>query len=66
MGLKEIEYFLKQQDIEAKRAYYLPCSNSEIIMRMLHNLIDDYKKSGYQEKVDQFEEVLKVVTTSLA
>ena len=66
LGMKEIEYFLKQQDIEAKRAYFLPCSNPETIMRMLHNLINAYKKLGYEEKVDQFEEVLKVVTTSLA
>ena len=58
LGRKEIDYFIKQQGLEAKRSYYLPCSNPQILVRMLHNLINAYNKSGYREKADQFEEVL--------
>ena len=53
LGKKEIDYFLKQQNLEAKRSYYLPCSNQEILTRMLHNLINAYHKSGYRDKVER-------------
>ena len=58
LGRKEIDYFLKQQGLEAKRSYYLPCSNPQILVRMLLNLVTAYNKSGYREKADQFEKVL--------
>jgi len=63
LGRKEIEYFLKQQDIVAKQSYYLPCSNPEILKRILHNLINAYSKSGDRDKVVHFEEVLGFFTT---
>jgi len=63
LGRKEIDNFLKDQNLEAKKSYYLPCSNPQIIVRMLHNLINAYNKSGYREKVEQFEEVLSIFTS---
>lgn len=65
LGRKEIDSFLKEQDLEAKRSYYLPCSNPEIIVRMLHNLINAYNKSGYREKAEQFEEVLRILISEI-
>ncbi len=50
LGKREIEYFLKQQKIEPQDSHFRPCSNLEIIIRMLHNLINAYHKSGYREK----------------
>ena len=61
LGRREIDYFLKQQGIESQPSYYLPCSNIEIIIRILHNLINAYHKSGYREKAEQFEEVLRMM-----
>ena len=63
LGRKEIDNFLKEQNLEAKKSYYLPCSNPQIIVRMLHNLINAYNKSGYREKVEQFREVLNILTS---
>jgi regulator of sirC expression with transglutaminase-like and TPR domain len=62
LGRREIDYFLKQQGIEAQDSYYLPCSNIEIVVRILHNLINAYHKSGYRDKAEQFEAILKMIS----
>lgn len=62
LGRKEITYFLKQQGIEAQSSHFRPCSNREIIIRILHNLINAYHKAGYREKAEHFEKVLKIVS----
>jgi len=62
LGRKEIEYFLKQQNIEVKRTYFLPCSNRDILTRILQNLITAYSKSGVREKAEQFETVMRIIS----
>jgi len=62
LGRREIEYFLKQQKIEPQESHFRPCSNLEMIVRILHNLINAYHKSGYREKADLYEGVLKMIT----
>ena len=61
LGRKEIDYFLKQQKIKPQPSHYQPCSNLEIIVRILHNLIHAYHKSGYREKAELYESVLKMI-----
>ncbi len=61
LGRREIEYFLKQQKIEPQESHFRPCSNLEIIVRILHNLINAYHKLGYREKTDLYEAVLKMI-----
>ena len=58
LGRKEIDYFLKQQGIEPKPSYYLPCDNLEIAVRILHDLIHAYHQSGHPDKAEQFEGIL--------
>ena len=62
LGRREIDHFLKQQDIESQSSHYLPCSNQDIIIRILHNLINAYHKSGYREKAEQFDAILRMLT----
>ncbi len=64
LGRREIEYFLKQQKIEPQESHFRPCSNLEILVRVLHNLINAYHKSGYREKANLFEGVLKMISSS--
>ena len=64
LGRREIEYFLKQQKIEPQESHFRPCSNLEILVRVLHNLINAYHKSGYREKADLYEGVLKMISSS--
>ena len=63
LGKREIEYFLKQQKIEPQESHFRPCSNVEILVRILHNLINAYHKSGYREKAELFEGVLKMISS---
>ncbi len=61
LGRKEIDHFLRQQKIKARQAYYLPCSNSRIIIRMVQYLIRAYQKAGQKDKALQFGEVLGIM-----
>jgi regulator of sirC expression with transglutaminase-like and TPR domain len=64
LGRREIEYFLKQQKIEPQEFHFRPCSNLDILVRVLQNLINAYHKSGYREKANLFEGVLKMISPS--
>ncbi len=61
LGRKEIDYFLKQQGIQPQPSHYLPCTNTEIIVRMLHNLINAFRRTGQEEKARQFAEILDMI-----
>src|ERR1035437_5659685 len=60
-GQKEIDAFLKQLKLEQIPSFYEPCSNLEIIKRLLRNLISSYEKLGYPDKSEE----LKILLGSL-
>src|SRR3989339_436209 len=60
-GRKEIDYFLKQQKLSPEKSFYVPCSNAEIIIRLINNLIASYEKLSYNDKVSDLEEILTVL-----
>lgn len=62
LGEREIDYFLKQQKIEPKKSYYYPCSNIEIIKKLILNLIYSYEKLGYPEKVSNMKVLFNIVS----
>jgi regulator of sirC expression with transglutaminase-like and TPR domain len=51
--VKEIEQFLNDLNIEHKREYFEPCSNTAIIKRMLTNLIFAFQQIGNSEKAEE-------------
>ena len=53
----EIEQFLEQLKLEPKPTFFEPCSNIDIIKRMLANLVYSYEKLGYPQKVDELREL---------
>lgn len=61
LGKREIDYFLKQQNIKPEKSYYYPCSNIEIIKKLILNLIYSYEKLGYPEKVEAMKTIYKVL-----
>ncbi len=61
LGEREIDYFLKQQKIEPKKSYYNPCSNIEIIKKLILNLIYSYEKLGYPEKVNDMKKLFNIL-----
>lgn len=51
----EITQYLDQIKLEKKKEYYLPCSNLDILRRILNNLILSYDRLGYPEKVRELK-----------
>lgn len=58
----EVDKFLKQLKIKPNVHYYEPCSNLEIIQRMIRNLIHSYTKLGHDEKVEELEALYNDLT----
>ncbi|MFL5751920.1 MAG: transglutaminase-like domain-containing protein [Bacteroidia bacterium] len=50
---KDIDQFLKQLKMEPQPLFYRPCSNLDMIRRVLRNLIYSYEKLGHVEKVEE-------------
>jgi regulator of sirC expression with transglutaminase-like and TPR domain len=60
LGRKEIDYFLKQQNIAPDEMFYQPCNNIDIVQRLLLNLIYSYEKLGYESKIKDLQSLLKI------
>jgi regulator of sirC expression with transglutaminase-like and TPR domain len=58
----EITHFLTQLKIDPRPEYYTPCSNLEMIKRVITNLIFSYEKSGYEDKVDDLKQLIGLFT----
>lgn len=65
LGRKEIDQFLKQQNISMNNIFYTTCSNVEIIQRLILNLIYAYEKLGYSSKVKDLQDLLKISKATL-
>jgi len=55
----DVDAFIKQLNVEPETKYYLPCSNLDIIKRIINNLIYSFDKMGYAEKVNELKELEK-------
>ncbi len=65
LGKKEIDTFLKQQNLNQDESFYKPCSNIEILQRVILNLIYSYEKLGYETKVKDLNSMLKVIKMNI-
>ena len=57
---REIELFIQQLKINPDRTYFAPCSNIDIIKRLIGNLIYSYTQLGYPNKIEDLERLLKL------
>ena len=55
----DVDSFIKQLNIEPEIKHYLPCSNLDIVKRILNNLIYSFDKMGYAEKVQEIKDLEK-------
>ncbi|MCW3785372.1 transglutaminase-like domain-containing protein [Plebeiibacterium sediminum] len=60
LGRREIEYFLKQQKLPPNVEYFTPCSNQDVIKRVLVNLIYSYDNQGNEHKKHELQELMKI------
>ena len=55
---REIELFIGQMKIKPEKSFFEPCSNSDIIHRLIDNLIFSYNQSGNTDKIEDLETLL--------
>lgn len=61
-GRRDVDMFLKQLNLKAEKQFYQPCSNADIVRRILRNLISAYENLGSAEKVAELNELLEIVS----
>jgi len=57
-GRKDVDAFLKQLNLKPNEHFYEPCTNVDIIQRVLRNLISAYENLTAVDKVKEIEELL--------
>jgi regulator of sirC expression with transglutaminase-like and TPR domain len=60
-GRRDVDMFLKQLNLKFDKQFYEPCSNTDIIKRVIRNLISAYEHLGSSEKVDELNELLAIM-----
>jgi len=60
-GRRDVDMFLKQLNLKFDKQFYEPCSNTDIIKRVLRNLISAYEHSGSSDKVNELTELLGIM-----
>ncbi|MFN4083037.1 MAG: transglutaminase-like domain-containing protein [Bacteroidia bacterium] len=56
-----LEQFLKQINIEPKADFFEPCSNLDIVKRILRNLVSAYEKTGKKNKMKDIQHLLFIL-----
>jgi len=60
-SLKELNLYLKKIELEPLEKYYLPCSNKQIIYRLLEELKMAFKTTGKPEKAEELSRLQEVL-----
>jgi len=60
LGKREIDYFIRQQQLTPNKSFYQTCSNQDVIIRLVNNLILSYEKLGFNDKIEKLKELLKI------
>lgn len=60
-GRRDVDMFLKQLNLKFDKQFYEPCSNTDIIKRVIRNLISSYENLGSAEKVAELNELLGIL-----
>lgn len=63
-GKHDVDQFLRQLNLEPQPGFYTPCSNAEIIRRILRNLVSAYEKLGAMEKAEELNELQDILLDS--
>jgi len=60
-GRRDVDMFLKQLNLNVDKQFYEPCSNTDIVRRILRNLISAYENLGSPDKVRELNELLAIL-----
>ena len=64
-GKHDVDQFLRQLNLDPQPGFYSPCSNTEIIRRVIRNLISAYEKLEAKEKVEELKQLQEILTDNL-
>jgi regulator of sirC expression with transglutaminase-like and TPR domain len=56
---EDIDHYLEHLNIPSQELFYKPCSNEDIILRCLRNLVVSFEKLGDYHKADEIKIILK-------
>lgn len=56
---REIELFLRQMKLKPDPSCFAPCTNVDIIHRLLHSLVHTYTRLGSKEKVEELNRLIE-------
>ncbi len=63
-GKHDVDQFLRQLNLDPLPGFYAPCSNVEIISRIIRNLVSAYENLGSTEKVDELKQLQEILNSS--
>ncbi|ATP58613.1 hypothetical protein CPT03_20160 [Pedobacter ginsengisoli] len=63
-GKHDVDQFLRQLNLDPLPGFYAPCSNVEIIRRVIRNLISAYENLGSKEKVEELKELQEILVNT--
>jgi regulator of sirC expression with transglutaminase-like and TPR domain len=58
---REIDLFIRQLKVKPEESFFAPCTNIEIIKRLILYLKFVYTQSGNPDKAEEFEVLLKII-----
>ncbi len=61
LGKSEIDEFLSKLDLPADDSFYQPCTNLDIIRRLLNNLLNSYEKLNDPDRVEDLKYLLSAL-----
>lgn len=61
LGKAEIDEFLQKLDLPQHEQFYLPCTNLEIIRRLLNNLLNSYEKLNDPDRAEDLRRLLSAL-----
>ncbi len=62
-GKHDVDQFLRQLNLDPLPGFYAPCSNVEIIRRIIRNLISAYENLGSTEKVIELKQLQEILNS---
>ncbi|MCJ0741266.1 transglutaminase-like domain-containing protein [Pedobacter montanisoli] len=64
-GKHDVDQFLRQLNLEPQPGFYAPCSNAEIVRRIIRNLVSAYENLGAAEKVAELKELQEILSEGI-
>lgn len=58
---EDIDNYLENLQLDKREIFYQPCSHSDMLVRMLRNLIVSFEKLGDYHKSDEVKQILQVL-----